>query len=209
MTVYLIGGLGADVRVFDALMLTVPTVFIDWIEPKDDESLKDYAQRLSTQIDKSQPFALLGVSYGGVIALEISQLLCPVLTIIISSVTHPNELPLLPRLANKLRLLRFIPKVTPPMFGVNYLFSAQNKRLLKLIVRDTDPSFVKWALQSLFAWEGCKLPSNFFRYHGTRDKLIPLRGEATKVYGGGHFMVVDKGLQISKVINNLLAEQLK
>jgi hypothetical protein len=54
-------------------------------------------------------------------------------------------------------------------------------------------------------WSKSSNSKEIIRIHGTKDKLIPLRGNAIKVEDGGHFMIVDKADEISKILN----EQLK
>jgi len=111
MNTYFISGLGADKRIFSKLKLDekINIIHIDWITPNKNESLVSYTQRLYSVIDLSQPFALVGVSFGGMIAVEIAKLLNPTTTIIISSTMLSAHLPALYRFAGKLGLLKFIP----------------------------------------------------------------------------------------------------
>jgi predicted esterase YcpF (UPF0227 family) len=86
MKLYLIGGLGADERVFQLLNLNIETQFIKWIEHEPQEELKSYVNRLKNQINQEEEFGLLGVSFGGIIAIEISKLIKPKFVIVLSSV---------------------------------------------------------------------------------------------------------------------------
>jgi pimeloyl-ACP methyl ester carboxylesterase len=72
MNIYLISGLGADKRVFSKLGFSTNHVIkhIEWIKPNSNEDLSSYARRLARQIDESKPFFLVGVSFGGMIAVE-------------------------------------------------------------------------------------------------------------------------------------------
>ena len=66
---YLLSGLGADKRVFDCLDLSgFKLNHIVWIDPLDNETIEDYAQRLLLQIPASRP-TLMGVSFGGIMAI--------------------------------------------------------------------------------------------------------------------------------------------
>ncbi|WP_353717332.1 hypothetical protein [Dyadobacter sp. 676] len=67
MNVYFISGLGADERVFTKLKLDprLNVKYIKWVRPLKKETLQHYAARLSKQIDTSQPFQLVGLSFGG------------------------------------------------------------------------------------------------------------------------------------------------
>jgi len=69
MKIYLIGGLGADERVFKYLKLDCETQVIKWLEPKQKETIISYSKRLLKQINQEENFALLGVSFGGIIAI--------------------------------------------------------------------------------------------------------------------------------------------
>ena len=70
MNVYTISGLGADESVFDDLTICTIPHHLEWIDPKEGENIADYAQRMAQKIDVSQPFALIGLSFGGLIAID-------------------------------------------------------------------------------------------------------------------------------------------
>ena len=77
MKIYCISGLGADHTVFDRLDINGEKVCISWIPSFEWESLKDYARRLTAQVDTSEPFLLLGVSFGGMLAVEMNKFISP------------------------------------------------------------------------------------------------------------------------------------
>ncbi|SDF62642.1 Thioesterase domain-containing protein [Pedobacter terrae] len=79
MNAYFISGLGADQRIFSRLKLSekISIIHVEWINPNKNETLEVYAERLSRIIDTSKPFALVGVSFGGMIAVELAKLLKP------------------------------------------------------------------------------------------------------------------------------------
>ena len=204
---YLIGGLGADERVFKYLRLNLQTQIINWIEPKPKEELKDYANRLLKQINQDDEFGILGVSFGGIIAIELSKLIKPKKLILISSVEKSTQLPRTYVALGKTQIFRLIPNqlIKPPKRLLGYLFGAKNKQLLDQIIKDTKPEFIRWALNSIINWSSEETPTEATRIHGTKDKLIPLKGKAIEVKDGGHFMIVDKAEEISKLVN----EQMK
>ena len=148
MVYYLIGGLGADKRVFDSMFINTKTIFLNWIKPNTNESLASYVNRLSAQIDTNTPFGIIGVSFVGIVAVELNKIIRPSNTVLISSVVNSMQLPKLYILMGKLGLLNFIPTslLKPPQSVMNYMFSANNKPLLKKIIIDTDPNFIRWAL---------------------------------------------------------------
>jgi hypothetical protein len=66
-----IGGLGADEMDFKYLIQTHECFPVTWIKNEPGEELSSYVLRLQNQIDTSKPFALLGVSFGGLVAQEL------------------------------------------------------------------------------------------------------------------------------------------
>ena len=148
MTIYFISGLGADRRVFKKLSL--PNHFIirhiDWIPNLENESLSSYAQRLLTQVDITQPFILVGLSFGGIVATELSKITKPTKTIIISSVSVSNQIPWYFKIAGKVKLHLLMPNraLKNPNSFLYWVFGTRDdeqKKLLKQIIHDTDIIF--------------------------------------------------------------------
>lgn len=212
MRIYGISGLGADERVFKYLALDCEFVYIDWIELKRNETIEEYAFRLSKNIDTQEKFGILGVSFGGLIAVEISKRLNPDLTILVSSAETRNELRYLYRVIGKLKFVHLLNKnlFNPPRFFANWLFDTKNKKLLNEILDDADLTFTKWAVNELIGWRNEKRLSNpVLKIEGTRDKLIlPSKDcNAIKIQGGGHFMIVDRADEISRAINDRMSKK--
>lgn len=91
--IFLISGLGADKRVFDYLDLSEYKAFhIRWIDPHPKESIESYATRLLVQITKQKP-VLIGISFGGMMAIEIGKLIDTEKIIIISSAKSKKDIP--------------------------------------------------------------------------------------------------------------------
>ena len=209
MKLYGISGLGADQRVYQYLSLKNPLIVIEWIDPKVNESIESYSKRLSRIINVEEEFGIIGVSFGGLVAVEISKLLKPKITILISSVETKFELRSIYRIIGKTHIIKVIPEnlFDPPRRIANYIFGARNKELLNQILNDTDVRFAKWALNELVSWKNTGRLSNYtLKIEGAKDKLIPpTNSENSKVIkNGGHFMVVDKADEISRIINNEL-----
>ena len=208
MKIFGISGLGADERVFKKLTLNYNINTVKWLKPHKKEELKNYIKRLSVEIDDSQPFVLIGVSFGGIVAIELSKILKPEAVIIISSICNDKEIPIIFKLIGKTRLLTFLPKqiFKPSSVIANFIFSAENKHLLNQIIKDTDLFFTKWAISQFVNWKNREVVNNLVIIHGNRDRLIPIcKNEQTiQINNGGHFMVVDKADEISEIINDKL-----
>lgn len=208
MKVYGISGLGADKRVFEYLTLDFEFIPIDWIATNKKESIQSYSRRLSNVIDTKGDFCLIGVSFGGLIATEMSHILNPKTTILISSAHTKSELRPIFRWFGKIKLIKLIPNFLfdPPRLIAKYLFGANNTKLLNDILDDTDLSFVKWSLNELTNWKNITQQKNVLKINGTNDKLIPPKGNTKMelIDKGEHFMIVDNASEISTIINNKL-----
>ena len=206
---YGIGGLGADHRVFKYLSINSQLLPIKWIEPIGNEDISSYAKRLSNQIDQNHKFGILGVSFGGMVAIELSKFVSPSFIILISSASKSSDLPRIRTIFSKLNVLRFLPNfiLKPPMFILNFMFGAKNKSLLKEIIDDSNPVFLKWALDQVLQWNSNEEIQNVHLMHGSADKLIPLANDSSFVIdNGGHFMIVDRASEISIQLDKILSE---
>ncbi|MEM7371066.1 MAG: alpha/beta hydrolase [Bacteroidota bacterium] len=203
---YLIPGLGADARVFSYLDLGDQShQVIQWEIPHKNEPLASYVDRLLPQIQRESAIDLIGVSFGGIIALEIAKRLPCRRLMLISSLLHSRELPLLTRLLGRITNRSWIPDswIRQSMnIGANYLFGpldSEERVLLKRILDDTDIAFVNWATSHILKWEGAEQKDWGTRLHGTKDRIIPISKVPTCVMirGGGHMMIVSHAKEIS------------
>ncbi|WP_421943391.1 alpha/beta fold hydrolase [Pedobacter sp.] len=211
---YFISGLGADRRIFDKIKLdkSINIIHVNWIEPLSNESLPDYAKRLSKVIDQTSPFVLIGVSFGGMLSTEIAKICSPKATIVISTTILSNQLPRLYRFAGKLNVLKFIPAgilKSSNKLTQNYFFGVSNKEeklLLTKIVNDTESNFLKWAIGSIITWKNNIKPKNLYHIHGTNDRILYSKNAKPDflINAGTHFMVYQKANEISAIINQII-----
>lgn len=210
MKIYAISGLGADKRVFERLHLNHEIIHLDWLIPAPNEQLTSYAKRLSAAINTHEDFVILGVSFGGLVAVEISKLLNPKACILISSAETHWELRKLFRLIGKIGLLKLIPTklFKPPKQIAHFLFGAENKATLNNILDDTDLDFVKWASTRLCEWANEQKIKSCIKIAGTKDKILPPSKDINTIliHNGEHFMIYDKANEVSHIINEKLKE---
>jgi esterase/lipase len=209
MTTYFLSGLGADKRVFDKLSLPehLNIVHIDWIPNLTNESLESYVKRLSSQIDTTEPFQIVGLSFGGIVATELSKIMKPRQIIIISSVSTSHQLPWYFKFSGQFLLNPIIPssilKSSNPMthwvFGAR---STEEKAFFKQILDDADSVFLRWAIEKITTWKNVTRAENLFHIHGSADKTFPMMFMKPDhvIEGGGHFMVYNKHEEISKLL---------
>lgn len=212
MKIYGLGGLGSDERIFKFLELNYPVEHIDWIKPLEKESINAYAHRLSEYINTDEEFSLMGVSFGGMIAVELNKVIKPYKTIIVSSAASKQELPGFFKYSITKLMPFLIPPddFHPPDLITNWLFSVKkddHKKVLSKIIRNTDKKFMRWAIKAITRWDNDFLPDNLVRIHGNRDRLLPSSKTFNYHYiDGGHAVVMEKSKEISAIINRELSK---
>ncbi|MDW3195330.1 MAG: alpha/beta hydrolase [Cytophagales bacterium] len=214
MKVYGIGGLGVDERVFSELKLNFELTPLKWINPKPDESISDYATRFSEQIDSSVPYAIIGVSFGGMLTIELNKILTPEKIILISSTTSKTNIPKVFRFLGQTGFFQLLPKslLKPPPFLANFLFSVsepQYKSKLKQIIKDTDVDFMRWALGEISKWNNREKANNIVSLHGSSDRLFkhPKNQDIFTISDAGHFMVMNRAEEVSEVLNQVITSK--
>ena len=214
--IYFISGLGADWRMFQFLKLPeyLPLQQVHWIAPLSvDEPLTSYVQRLKEQITEPEP-VLVGLSFGGVVAIELSKLVKPKATIIISSLATSHALPWYYRLLGKTRLQHWMPfklmqathPLAPFFLGAH---TRPERKLLKAVITEIDKKFLRWSLSRLLDWNQPEAIPGLIQLHGTSDLVLPYRyrpGIIT-IPKGEHLMVMHRAAEISAILSKILEAQ--
>lgn len=216
-TIYLIPGVGADSRIFQNLQLpeNCEVVHIKWVAHKPNEDLKSYVKRLLPQIKKDTVPVLIGMSFGGIVAVELAKLVKPHKTFLISSIKSKEERPIKFSLLRRLPIHRFVPGnlVARLNFWWNWALGDLTKRDKKMIyemIADINIPFNEWAAHKAITWQNCEVPSDVIHIHGTNDTIFPhiyVGADAHLIKGGTHWMVVNRAKEISNIIKNELASK--
>ncbi|MFT3844379.1 MAG: alpha/beta hydrolase [Lacibacter sp.] len=209
--IYFISGLGANEQVFTRLQLTdVVPVYLKWIIPQKNELIQNYAKRMLQQIDEPNP-VLLGLSFGGMIAVEMAKQYPVQHIILVSSVKTRNELPWWMKAAGKLKLHKIIKtKPNPVLYPVEDFFlgavSDEEKKLVTQFRQNVDDVYLEWAINVIVNWNNVTIPENITHIHGITDKIFPIGNIQAdyNISGGGHFMVYNKAEDVSRFINSVL-----
>ncbi|UPL48920.1 alpha/beta fold hydrolase [Hymenobacter sublimis] len=211
---YLLPGLGADERVFRNLLplLHGPAQVLLWPTPEPDETLPHYAARMAARIPLEAEGLLVGVSFGGVVGLEINRLRPRLRTVLISSIPDASCLPPLLRLIRATRVYRLFPPQWLKLFprAGQWYFGVRNGeeyRLFKQILRDMEPVYTRWAIHRLLHWDSTHVGRSV-QILGTHDRVFPPGPTPVEylIRGGGHFMVLSHAEEISRILNRLLEE---
>ncbi len=206
--VYFISGLGADERAFSKLELPgINPHYIQWQIPTHNETIVDYAARLRQEITEPDPI-LVGLSFGGMMAVEIAKQISCKKIILISSIKHRNEKPVLFNLSAAAGLHKLLPMASfsKPNRLLYYFFGVhQNKRAKELmdeLLVYMHPDYLRWSVNQIVNWQNQYIPPHLVHIHGTADKVLP--AEKVKadflIENGSHFMVWTRAREISAIL---------
>jgi len=207
--IYFISGFGADERLFSKLDFGNNSVhYIPWIIPFKNESIEAYAKRMSEKIQHENPI-LVGLSFGGMMCIEVARIIKPSSIILISSLKTFRERPLWMRLSAKLNLDKIIPlkpfRILEPI--ENYNLGIENKEELSLAReyrKNIGQQYTDWAIHQIINWKNDWQPENLTHIHGGKDHMIPIKYVKADyiIPDGGHFMIMNR----SEKVNECLAE---
>jgi pimeloyl-ACP methyl ester carboxylesterase len=207
-TLYFIPGLGADERLFSKLKLgEYERKYIRWLPPLANETLPAYAKRLSGQIDSKNGFSLIGVSFGGMIAVELSKILHPQHLILIASTKTYKEIPWTLRILKYLPVYKFLTesfvrwlaKLNKRRFGI---FNETEMHLFATMLLSCPAGYLSGAIHMIVNWKNTSFPASIVHIHGDNDRLFPVHRikNPLLVKGGTHFMPYHNASEIEKII---------
>jgi pimeloyl-ACP methyl ester carboxylesterase len=209
--IYVLSGLGADKRVFKNLIFPkYEVIYLHWLTPINNETIEEYALRISKYIESSNPI-LVGLSFGGMMAIEVAKLVNVRKLILISTAKTKYELPFYYRLIGFLKLNRIVPNswLKKHNFLLNWVFGVKSnpeKSMLAQILHETEAIYFSWAIDKIANWKNVNPPVNYSHIHGTDDKILPsfFIRNAQLIKGGGHLMVLNKSDEMNQFLKKEL-----
>ncbi|WP_128331868.1 alpha/beta hydrolase [Apibacter sp. HY039] len=210
MTIYLFSGLGADYRVFSQLDLSVLSdkiIHINWIHPLYKEKISDYALRIIQSQITDDSCIFIGVSFGGIMAIEVAKHKKPLKIILLSTIKTKNELPFYYRWFGNLKIQNLIPdmyflKAHSLLFYFFGITEKKDKIIMSQILNDTDIKFTRWAIDQVIGWDNKNIPDNLVHIHGSKDKIFPARYIKVDhmITNQGHFMILSDSTSIQNIL---------
>ncbi len=211
-TIYLIPGQGSDGRLFDQLNIEdFETKTIEYIIPEKGSEMASYAKLLSNQIDTSERYSIVGVSLGGMLAIEMGKFLQPEEIVLIASAKTKNELPAYCNFFQKIpvhkilggRFYKFWILLLQPIWEP---MDNASQKIWRDMLRHKDPTFMKRAVQCIVEWDNETFGDNVYHIHGTKDRTIRIKQVKADciVQGGTHVMTMTKAAEISELINEVI-----
>lgn len=210
--IYLIPGTGANGELFEKLTIEkYDTVWLEYLEPEKKENFSHYIDRMAAKIDTTQPYSIVGVSLGGMIATELAERLSPEEVIVIAGAKQKSELP------NHYHLFRYMPlhRVIggrAMIWGTQFMqpffepMSEQDEAKFKGMIREKSPFFIKSAVRWMINWDRKDYPPAIVHIHGDKDHTLPIKNIKADylIKGGGHMITYSRAEEISEILNELL-----
>lgn len=184
--------------------------YLEWIDPRKDESLEEYAKRFSKLIIHKNPI-LIGVSFGGVLVQEISKIIKHNKLIIISSIKCNEELPPHMKFGKITKSYKLLPLKWINDFEslISFVLGPKIKKRVELYrkyLSKRDENYLNWCIRELIEWKQNKPIDNIIHIHGSKDVIFPtnLLSDYIELPGGDHAMILKRAEWISKKIPILI-----
>jgi len=204
--IYFVPGLAAGKEIFKNIDLPkdrYEVQILEWLIPEKGESMVSYAKRMAARV--TEPDAILvGVSFGGVVAQEMSLFLSLRKLIIISSIKSKDELPARLKLTRKTKLHRLVPTglILSAQDLTNYAVGPRSRKRLKIYneyLHVRNKQYLDWAIENMVCWQRKEPLDHVVHIHGDGDVVLPAKNMSNFICikGGTHVMILNKGRQIS------------
>tara|TARA_Y100000389_G_scaffold118747_1_gene115907 strand:+ start:58 stop:702 length:645 start_codon:yes stop_codon:yes gene_type:complete len=210
--VYLMPGMSANSLIFEKIKF--PKNFelhkLDWISPNIDESLENYAKRLSEKIVHKSP-VLIGVSFGGILVQEISKIIKVNKLIIISSIKCNKEMPSHMKFGKITKSYKLLPVKWINDFEslISFVLGPKIKKrvdLYRKYLSVRDENYLSWSLREMIEWKQSKPLKNIIHIHGTKDLVFPTLyiKNFIEVPRGDHAMILKRAEWINQNLPKMI-----
>ncbi len=213
--VYFMPGLAASAQIFERIVLPdaiFETVLLEWEIPLDNETLLQYAKRMTQKILHPNP-VLIGVSFGGILVQEMAQFIQVRKVIIISSVKTNHEFPRRMKVAKTTKAYKLIPTALFANIESLSKFSFGEKinqrlKLYEKFLRVRDKRYLDWAVEQVILWERTVADENVIHIHGDEDDVFPIKNiqNCIVVKGGTHVMILSKYKWLNENLPKIILE---
>ena len=216
MKLYVISGLGADFKVLEKIKFpaNLEVIFVPWLIPEKGEHFKDYVLRIAENIDDSQPFSLLGYSFGGIMVQEIDKIKPAEKIVILGSIKSDKEKSRFIKVGEVTRIPKYLPEnifTEKSALGYSFirkLFDPNNPRIMEYFtVRN--PYYLKWSIEKIAAWKFEENPK-VIQILADKDIVFPIKYSKPNyvIENGTHLFPATKPREVSAILEEIFAPDL-
>ena len=207
MIIYAIPGLGTTEKLYmNTQIKGVEIIVLKWPVVDKNDTMQSYAKKFIPQINTTISFCLLGVSFGGMLCVELVKMISPQKTFLVSSCKTLKELPWF------IKMLKYIPlfKIMNESFFRNMAFQSRfiigfpreyNAEFIEML-SGMQENYFKYCTDMIINWNRKEIPNNIIHIHGNKDKLLEYKNVKSDytINNGSHAMIVFKAEEINKII---------
>lgn len=211
MKLYVISGLGADFKVLENIVFPpkLEVVFLDWLIPDEKEDFHHYVERMAARVDDSEPFALLGYSFGGLIVQEIDQIKTAEKVVIMGSIKSDKE---------KSRFIKFNEISGITSYLPTQLFNIKSAAVYSIARNIVDPKnpklmqyftvrdqyYLKWGIEKVSKWKFEENPK-VIQILGSKDIVFPVKYSKPDyiIENGTHLFPATKPKEVSQILHKI------
>lgn len=183
---YILPGMGASAAMYNALKhkADCEIIFPNWPAYRGEKTYAEVARRVIDDYNINDGDIVGGSSLGGMVALELANLIDPKAIILLGSAVSSKEVQTL------LSLIAPLVPITP--ISVVQVLVGKNKNLVSSMFADSDTEFIRAMCQHLNSWSGYRGSlENVFRLHGKKDLIIPCPAFGCDVLeDAGHLLAI-------------------
>ena len=213
--VYFMPGLAASSSIFERIVLPTEyfeVILLDWVQPKKDETLVSYAQRMAQKVVHENA-VLIGVSFGGILVQEMAAFLTLKKLIIISSVKTRDEMPRRIKFAKTTNAYKLLPtsllnnveKLIKYSFGnvIN-----QKLKLYEKFLHLRNKEYLDWAIEQVVCWDRSVPDPKVIHIHGDLDEVFPAKNinSFIPIKGGTHIMILNRFRWFNQYLPDIILE---
>ena len=178
--------MGATSTMYDGLLSEIDfqVNLLDWPEYRGEPTYGDVAKRVIEEYDISDGDIVGGSSLGGMVALEMANLIRPKAIVLLGSAVNRREI------QSALSTLAPLAAVAP--LASMQILVGKHQSLVAQMFTQSDPEFFRNMCMYLPSWPGYSgAHEGLFRLRGRKDRIIlcPARG-ATVVENAGHLLTI-------------------
>jgi pimeloyl-ACP methyl ester carboxylesterase len=213
--VYFMPGLAASSSIFERIVLpseSFEVILLDWVQPKKDETLVSYAQRMAQKVVHENA-VLIGVSFGGILVQEMTAFLTLKKLIIISSVKTRDEMPRRIKFAKTTNAYKLLPT---SLFNnveklIKYSFGNVINQKLKLyekFLHLRNKEYLDWAIEQVVCWDRSVPDPRVIHIHGDLDEVFPAKNinSFIPIKGGTHIMILNRFRWFNQYLPDIILE---
>lgn len=183
---YILPGMGASAAMYNALKRKVDfeIIFPNWPVYSGEKTYAEVARRVIDDYNLNDGDIVGGSSLGGMVALEIADIINPEAIILLGSAVSSKEV------QNLLSILSPLASITP--ISVVQVLVGKNKNLVSSMFADSDADFIRAMCQHLNSWSGYHGSlEKVYRLHGKKDLIIPCPASGCDVVvDAGHLLAI-------------------